>query len=114
MPASWVDRIFDKLTMVYGHHFIGRWSGLDLNKVKADWAHELRGFETSPQCIKYALQNLPIKAPHVGEFKALANKMPPPEYVALPAPQASEESRNTAMAMLETIRKKMTVSKEAA
>ena len=89
MRSDWVDRIFDKLTMVYGHHFIGRWSGLDLNKVKADWAHELDGWEDHGDAIKFALQHLPVdQPPTVLHFREICARAPQKEVPQLPAPQA--------------------------
>lgn len=74
LPDSWVDRIFTKLTNVYGHQFLSRWDGIDLVEVKADWAHELRGFAQNPGAIAYGLEHLPAgKAPTVIEFRAICN-----------------------------------------
>lgn len=74
LPDAWVDRIFDKLTLVYGHQFLSRWDGLPLDPVKADWAHELRGFAQNPPAIAYALEHLPpAKPPTVLEFRALCS-----------------------------------------
>ncbi|HQI75543.1 MAG TPA: shikimate kinase [Candidatus Latescibacteria bacterium] len=55
LPLSWIDRIFDKLMLVYGRDFTGRWEGLPLSSVKTDWAHELSGFDKHPEAIKHAL-----------------------------------------------------------
>ena len=86
LPAPWVDRIFEKLTLTYGHRFLGRWSGLDLGQVKADWAHELARLQQSPDAIRYALNNLPpAEPPTVLEFRAICARRPA-EVVALPAP----------------------------
>lgn len=92
LPLNWVNRIFDKLTMVYGHDFINRWRDLDLEAVKADWAHELAGFEKHPEAIAHALKCLPTgKPPTVLEFRDIARKCPPPVFKALPAPKADPE-----------------------
>lgn len=72
LPAAWVDRIFEKLSVVYGRDFMGRWEGLDINSVKSDWSHELSGFFSHPSAIHYALDNLPEKPPTVIEFKRIA------------------------------------------
>ena len=56
LPLPWADRIFEKLTLVYGQAFLARWRDLDLDAVKADWAHELDGFERHPKAIAHALQ----------------------------------------------------------
>jgi hypothetical protein len=74
LPETWVDRIFTKLSLVYGHQFLSRWDGLAMADVKADWAHELRGFAQNPGAISYALEHLPPgKAPTVLEFRAICN-----------------------------------------
>lgn len=89
LPRSWVDKIFDKLTLVYGQPFLRRWADLDLEAVKADWAHELAGFEQHPEAIAWALQNLPTdKPPTVLEFRAMARKAPAKELPRLEAPKA--------------------------
>lgn len=76
MPSSWVDKIFQKLTLTYGRDFLGRWEGVPLEEVKADWAHELDGYENAPHAIHYALKNLPPKPPTVLDFRALCQKAP--------------------------------------
>lgn len=87
LPLPWVDRIFDKLSLVYGRDFTNRWDGLPLDAVKCDWAHELSGFENHPESIKYALQILPqSKPPTVLEFRNLANSCPKMTINELPLP----------------------------
>lgn len=77
LPLAFVDQIFAKLTLIYGRDFAGRWEGINIADVKADWAHELDGLDRSPQRISYALKNLPhSKSPTVLEFRAIAWKMP--------------------------------------
>lgn len=89
LPLTWVDRIFDKLMLVYGRDFTGRWDGLPLDAVKVDWAHELSGFENHPESIKYALQILPnSKPPTVLEFRHMANSCPKMANKELPLPPA--------------------------
>lgn len=92
LPLPWVDRIFDKLTLVYGQSFLRRWADIDLNAVKSDWAHELAGFEHHPKAIAWALQNLPTdKPPTVLDFKFIARRAPPEELPRLEAPKADPE-----------------------
>lgn len=89
MPMPWVDKIFDKLTLVYGQTFLRRWADIDLAAVKADWAHELAGFTHHPSSIAWALQHLPAdKPPTVLEFRLLARKAPPEVLPQLEAPKA--------------------------
>jgi hypothetical protein len=79
LPAAWVDRLFEKLTMVYGRDFLARWEGLEIKKVKEDWAHELSGFFTHPEALAYGLEFLPERAPSVIEFRNICRKAPPPK-----------------------------------
>jgi len=95
LPLPWVDRIFDKLMLVYGRDFTGRWDGLPMASVKADWAHELTGFEEHPEAIRHALQNTnPAKPPTVLEFRHLAANAPKMAALELPPPPVNKEFRD--------------------
>lgn len=92
LPTSWIDKIFDKLTLIYGQSFLRRWADIDMNAVKSDWAHELSGFEQHPRAIAYALDNLPSdKPPTVLEFRAMARRAPTPDVPRLELPKADPE-----------------------
>lgn len=92
LPLPWVDKIFLKLTLIYGRDFIGRWEGLEIADVKTDWGHELSGFENWPEAIAHALANCPPgKPPTVIEFRDLARKAPRAKVAELPAPAANPE-----------------------
>lgn len=91
LPAAWVEKIFHKLTVTFGRDFVSRWDGLNVEDVKADWAHELRGFQQNPAAIKFALENcLSGKPPTVHNFKALCIRRPD-STPALPNPPADPE-----------------------
>jgi hypothetical protein len=101
LPEPWVDRIFDKLTLVYGQSFLRRWADIDLAAVKADWAHELAWYAQQPSAIAWALQNLPAeKPPTVIEFRALARKAPAPVVPKLEGPKADPDRVAAEMAKL--------------
>ena len=105
LPLPWVDRIFEKLALVYGQAFLARWRDLDLDAVKADWAHELAGFEQHPQAIAHALQSLPPeKPPTVLQFRELARRAPLPELPRLASPPADAERVAAELAKLATVR----------
>jgi hypothetical protein len=92
LPLEWVEKIFKKLTLVYGRDFQSRWEGLDVMEVKIDWAHELAGLQENPRCITHALQNLPpAKPPTVLEFRALALKCPGESVALLPLARLEPE-----------------------
>ena len=93
-----VDVVFTKLSLIYGRDFLGRWEGIDLSDVKGEWAHELSGFEGNPAAIKYALQNLPNKAPTVLEFRSICQRAPEPMPAALlESPKANPEVMRKAL-----------------
>ena len=106
LPLPWVDRVFEKLTLVYGQAFLARWRDIDLNAVKSDWCHEMAGMEKSPSRIAFALANLPERPPSVIEFRALCRSAPVPDVPKLPEPKADPERvaqelaklRNTSLA----------------
>ena len=96
LPLPWVDRIFDKLMLVYGRDFTGRWDGLPMASVKTDWAHELSGFEAHPEAIKHALLSLnPAKPPTVLEFRQLAANAPKMAAIELPPPPVDKVFRDS-------------------
>lgn len=84
---SLVDLVFGKCALVYGRDFAGKWEGMNLAEVKADWIRELGGWLGRPAAIKYALEHLPPdKAPNVLQFRALCNGAPaeaPEVFVAI-------------------------------
>lgn len=114
LPLPWVDRIFEKLTLVYGQKFIALWRDVDLNAVKSDWAHELAGFaprdgevgsgRAGAAAIAYALANLdPLAPPNVLQFRALARRAPAPEAPRLPEPKADPSRVAAELAKLKPI-----------
>lgn len=89
MPSTWTEKIFMKLTLIYGRDFTGRWEGMNICDIKTDWSHELSGYENRPKAIAWALQNLPAgKPPTVLEFRKLCNTLPQEATVFLDAPKA--------------------------
>ena len=105
LPTEWVNKIFKELAVKYGRDFAARWEGMELEKIKADWAHELSGFEAHPDALGYALKNLPPdRPPTVLQFRVLANKAPGPVFQALPVPAPSVERLAQEAARLSGIR----------
>lgn len=104
LPLPWVDRVFEKLTLVYGQEFLVRWRDIDLNAVKSDWCHELAGMESSPSRIAFALANLPGRPPSVIQFRELCRSAPAPDVPKLPEPKADPERVKAELAKLAPIR----------
>lgn len=87
LPAAWVDRVFTRLTLVFGRDFMARYDGLEIDDVKAEWAEDLAGFQQAPEAIKYALEHIPSDKPPTSlQFRDLCRKAPQYLPKALPAP----------------------------
>ena len=82
LSSSWVDRIFERLIGLYGRDFKSKFSiivdGRDvgIEAAKAAWAEELGFCQSHPECIGWALKNLPENAPNAIQFKRLCQGAP--------------------------------------
>lgn len=91
LPSSWIDRIFEKLTLVYGRDFTSKYDNISIVDVKTEWCDLLGGFYDHPEAIAFALENLPdTRAPNVLEFRALCRQSPRHSLALLPAPKADK------------------------
>jgi hypothetical protein len=105
LPLPWIEKIFMKLTLNFGREFLDRWKGIDIDEVKADWAHELRGFQQNPAAIAFALENcMTGKPPTAQEFKAWAIRRPDSKPLALPEPLADPGRVAAELKKLENIK----------
>lgn len=82
-----VEAIFTKCSLRYGRDFTGRWEGLDLADVKADWAHELEGVK--PETVRHGLKNLPDKPPTVKDFINACKGAPEMPMLKIDAPASN-------------------------
>lgn len=76
LPESWISKIFDHISGLYGSKFADLWRGTDPATVKRTWAEKLAGFQTMPKAIKEALDALDSKPfpPTLPEFIALCRE----------------------------------------
>lgn len=88
LPVKAVDRLFDRLALTYGAAWMRQWEGLNVNDLKALWAHELDCYASRLDAIAWALEHLPPRCPNVIEFKALCREAPRHEPLPLPEPSA--------------------------
>lgn len=89
LPTPWIDRIFERLTVVYGQDFTGRWKGMSIADVKSAWGHELAPLRDRSHAIGWALQHLPPdRPPNVLQFRDLCYQAPGPDLKPLPSPKA--------------------------
>lgn len=99
LPESWIQRIFDRMDLTYGHQFLARWDGMQLDKVKELWGHDLAGFAQHPSALWWALEHLPTKHPPTSiEFRALAREAPTHQFAdpaqpRLAGPQEPEQPK---------------------
>jgi hypothetical protein len=72
--SEWIERIFARLSAIYGSEFTHKWSDVDNDEMKRTWASILGGFnaEDIAMAIK-ACHALP-KAPNAPEFAALCRQ----------------------------------------
>ena len=87
----WVERIFARMSAMYGRLFAEMWAGTDLGEVKAIWADDL-----SPFCgtqIAWAMEQCKTRdlPPTLPMFRGLCQQAPRPEAQALPAPRVARE-----------------------
>lgn len=92
LPSEWIDRLFVRLELAYGHRFLSQWPGIAPAVIKADWAEKLDGFEQHREAMQFALDNLPPDQPiNAMQFRDLARRAPAKPAPALPAPPVSRE-----------------------
>ena len=80
---EWIDRIFQRLTGIYGSQFTAKFKqivdGIDEGTANAKgvWAKELGNFADKPEAIAYALDHLPTEhAPNALEFRDICRRAP--------------------------------------
>lgn len=104
LPAAWVDRIFNRLAVVYGEDFLARWRAVSLSDVKTDWSSTLGYYEADPGAIAWALENLPAaRPPTVLQFRDLCRQAPCPEVPILQAPKADPARMATEVEKLRAV-----------
>lgn len=100
LPSEWIERLFTRLELAYGHRFLSQWPGIDPAVVKADWAEKLDGFENHREALQFALANLPADNPvNAMQFRDLARRAPDKPVKALPAPPPDKSKAAEALAM---------------
>lgn len=89
---SWVERIFARMSAMYGRLFADMWAGTDLRQVKAAWAEDLGPF--CGKQIAWAMEQCKARElpPTLPAFRGLCQNAPRPEASALPAPRVPQEA----------------------
>ena len=94
------DRVFSRLSAVYGDQWTKQWQGVPPQDVKEAWARELGKYAGRLEAIAYALQNLPERAPNAVQFRNLCRAAPAPDVPALPTPEANPARMREELAKL--------------
>ena len=76
LPESWIARIFDHMSALYGSKFADLWRGTDPEAMRRVWATKLSGFSDQPNAIKQALDALDAKPfpPTLPEFLTMCRE----------------------------------------
>lgn len=77
--GEWVDRLFGRLSAMYGARFADMWAGLDLAMIKAAWAEDLGDLATDEIARGVAACKLRDWPPTLPEFLALCRPALDPE-----------------------------------
>lgn len=91
-----IDRLFERLSAVYGPAWERSLGATPVLEAKALWAHQLQAFADRLEAIVWALDELPESPPNVIQFRNLCRSAPaaaaprPPEPKADPARVAAE------------------------
>lgn len=111
MRSEWIERIFARLSGIYGSEFTYKWADVDNDSLKAEWADALGGFHADDIAAALQACRAQPKAPNLPEFAAMCRQnMNTRKTVNIP-PLAPEE-RIAAAKVAETIAKAMS-AKEA-
>jgi hypothetical protein len=95
LPPKVINKLFFRLSNVYGSQWSQLWKDNDIEEVKDLWADELGYFAHRLDSFAWALDHLPDRPPNLVQFKKLLNDAPTPhqdliiDYTkAAPIPEA--------------------------
>lgn len=89
--SDWIERIFKRLSAIYGQEFSYKWENTDPGALKREWAEALGGFHAAD--IAAALQSCRSqpKAPNLPEFASLCRQNMNTHQKPAMAPLSSED-----------------------
>lgn len=105
LPTKVIDKLFFRLSNVYGSQWSALWKDNDIAEVKQLWADQLSFYGQHLEAFAWALDHLPERVPNLVQFKKLlsdaplANRIAAIEYnPAAPIPQAIADEIKTIVA----------------
>ncbi len=101
-----IDRIFERLTGVYGRRFLDLYDGMPMDEVKVAWSRELANYATPKglQAIRWGLNNLPEQPPTAVQFRLLCRNAPTVEPPRLKDPAPNPQRVAAELARLQKVR----------
>jgi hypothetical protein len=85
LPSEWVERIFTRLSAMFGDKLARMWAGLDPEDVKVEWAEALGGFTGTEILVGLNSARALTWPPTLGEFMRLCRPEPPYEDLFIAA-----------------------------
>jgi hypothetical protein len=76
LPPKVIDKLFFRLSNVYGSQWTNLWRDNDIDEVKELWRDELGYFANNLEAFAWALAHLPERVPNLVQFKKLLNDAP--------------------------------------
>lgn len=107
LPQSWVEHLFKRLRIAYGHAFEDQYRDLDPDDVKKAWAESLAHYVNHREALTFALENLPDKPVNIMQFRNLCRQAPVPEAPMLPPPTPDPAAVASGREKLAELRKKL-------
>jgi hypothetical protein len=101
-----IDRLFERLSAVYGPAWERSLGATPVLEAKALWAHQLQAFADRIEAIVWALDELPESPPNVIQFRNLCRSAPAAATPRLPEPKADPARVAAELAKLGQLRTK--------
>ena len=76
LPPKVIDKLFFRLSNVYGSQWTNLWRDNDIDEVKELWRDELGYFANNLEAFAWALAHLPERVPNLVQFKKLCFDAP--------------------------------------
>ena len=111
MRSEWIERIFARLSGIYGSEFTYKWADVDNDSLKAEWADALGGFHADDIAAALQACRAQPKAPNLPEFASMCRQNMNTRKTA-DIPKLTPEDRIAAAKVAETVAKSMS-AKEA-
>jgi len=108
LPQSWVEHLFKRLAIAYGHAFMDQYRDQEPDDVKKAWAECLAHYVNHREALTFALDNLPADKPvNIMQFRNLCRQAPAREAPALPPPKVDPVVVASGQAKLKELAKRL-------